>query len=294
MVAPMLLASLGLHGLFLLVPMGQSKEGAIPPPDPEKDSVAISRSLPPAPPNPPGLSAANPALVGAPLPAAGGLVTTPAKVKVGSLPAPAASKPRPVTRASATPAPRPSAPAASVSPSSSLPLTPPSAPVTPARPAIDPNLGQRLLAYASTLQLSGERVNQLRGYISQRFSHNDATTTFDAYANKLKQWETQAQQETGIPDLTAETDRSQLSITYQQRVCLRVQPGEARVGALVNPDGSQRQEPVLLRSSGYAILDQEAVALVKNHRFSPNDTIKAYTVPVKNRLDYGQQPCLGR
>jgi hypothetical protein len=32
MAAPMVLASLGLHGLFMLVPLGQSKEGAIPPP----------------------------------------------------------------------------------------------------------------------------------------------------------------------------------------------------------------------------------------------------------------------
>ena len=47
LLAPMLLASLGLHGLILLVPTGASQEEVIPPPDPEQDSVAITR-IPPA------------------------------------------------------------------------------------------------------------------------------------------------------------------------------------------------------------------------------------------------------
>ncbi len=47
LIAPMLLASLGLHGLILLVPTGASQDAVIPPPDPEQDSVAITR-IPPA------------------------------------------------------------------------------------------------------------------------------------------------------------------------------------------------------------------------------------------------------
>ena len=50
--APMLLASLGLHGLILLVPTGASQDEAIPPPDPEQDSVAITRIPPAAPASP--------------------------------------------------------------------------------------------------------------------------------------------------------------------------------------------------------------------------------------------------
>jgi len=296
MVAPMVLASLGLHGLFLLVPLGQSKEGAIPPPDPEKDSVAITRSLPAATAgNPAALSTANPALVNAVPPAPGAV---PTGVKAGSLlaptaiPAPRSAKPNQPTPVANSPRPEQSAPV--TSPVNSLPLVNPSRPPIPARPAIDPNLGQRLLAYAANLQLPGERINQLRSYILQRFGYSEAVTHRDVYNSKLQQWESLIQQETGIPDLTAEIDRSQLSITYQQRVCLRAEPGETRVGVLVNPDGSQRQEPILLRSSGYAVLDQEAVELVKRHNFNPAPTLKAYTVPVKNGLDYGRQPCLGR
>ncbi|PSN06736.1 hypothetical protein C7293_30800, partial [filamentous cyanobacterium CCT1] len=43
LLAPMLLASLGLHGLFLVMPTGVSSEAPIPPPDPEQDSIAITR-----------------------------------------------------------------------------------------------------------------------------------------------------------------------------------------------------------------------------------------------------------
>ncbi|MGB7312515.1 MAG: hypothetical protein WA939_06255, partial [Nodosilinea sp.] len=43
----MLLASLGLHGLVLMLPAGSGGEAVIPPPDPEQDSVAITR-VPPA------------------------------------------------------------------------------------------------------------------------------------------------------------------------------------------------------------------------------------------------------
>lgn len=296
MVAPMVLASLGLHGLFLLVPLGQSKEGAIPPPDPEKDSVAITRSLPAAPAgNAPTLATANPALVNAVPPAPGAV---PAGVKAGSLPVPPAT-PAPRSTRSRPPAPVANSPSPEkftpvTSPANSLPLTNPSPPPTPARPAIDPNLGQRLLAYAANLTLPGEQISQLRRYILQRFGYGEAATQRDAYNSKLQQWEASIQQQTGIPGLRAEVDRSELSITYQQRVCLRVEPGESRIGVLINPDGSQRQEPVLLRSSGYGLLDQEAVDLVKRHSFPSTQAVKAYTVGVKNRLDYGRQPCLGR
>ncbi|QQE63950.1 hypothetical protein GFS31_06220 [Leptolyngbya sp. BL0902] len=42
----MLLASLGLHGAVLMLPTGASDDSPIPPPDPEQDSVAMTRVLP--------------------------------------------------------------------------------------------------------------------------------------------------------------------------------------------------------------------------------------------------------
>ncbi len=54
LLAPMLLVSLGLHGLMLLVPTGASQDEVIPPPDPEQDSVAITRLPTSAPADPDG------------------------------------------------------------------------------------------------------------------------------------------------------------------------------------------------------------------------------------------------
>ena len=59
LLAPMLLASLGLHGLFLLIPVASSDEAAIPPPDPEQDNIAITR-IPPAAPETEGSQPAPP------------------------------------------------------------------------------------------------------------------------------------------------------------------------------------------------------------------------------------------
>ncbi len=56
---PMLLASLGLHGLFLFVPMGASDEDLVPPPDPEEDGIAVTKIDAPQPRRPVASTPAN-------------------------------------------------------------------------------------------------------------------------------------------------------------------------------------------------------------------------------------------
>ena len=58
LVAPMLLASLGLHGLLLFLPLGRSEEGAIASADLEEDSIAITRVAPSSPAPSPGAGSA--------------------------------------------------------------------------------------------------------------------------------------------------------------------------------------------------------------------------------------------
>ena len=52
---------------------------------------------------------------------------------------------------------------------------------------------------------------------------------------------------------------------------------------MVNPDGSFRQEPVLLRSSGYDELNRKALEVVRQYEPPTDDAIKAYTVTVGNQ-----------
>ena len=91
--APMLLASLGLHGLLLFMPTGASSEAPIPPPDPEQDSIAITR-VPPA-------GTADPAATPTPAgtaPAAGVRAAQP----LGSQPSPQSPTPQSLSRAVAS------------------------------------------------------------------------------------------------------------------------------------------------------------------------------------------------
>jgi hypothetical protein len=304
LLAPMLLASLGLHGLVLMLPAGSSDE-VIPPPDPEQDSVAITRVPPPAvPANSPtqpvaGLSPA------APLPAqtqprpSQPLAQSPQTAAPRSAaPRPAAPRPRSSPPSStATPpnsAPNPSSSDSTPSPPAQPPAVVPSPDAAqPSRPLFNSELGEGLMAYAAALNVPLAQVDRLRASIQDRFGYAYAATTDEAYSTNQSQWEASIQQETGLADLGVERDRTDFSVTYPQRVCLRHEPGEIRLGVLTAADGRPQPTPVVLRSSGYGALDDRALQAVMEHTFPATGAMKAYTVTVNTQVDYGRHPCLG-
>ncbi len=153
-------------------------------------------------------------------------------------------------------------------------------------------MGERLLAYVAGLNLPQDQIDRAAEYIQDRFGFNAAAVTREALSANQRQWETEIRQETGIADLTPELDRTSLSTVFPQRVCLTEDPGEVRVGALVNPDGTWRSEPALLRSSGYGVLDRKALREIKTHEFAPGDGIRAHVLTVSTSVSYGTMPCL--
>ncbi|HSM81172.1 MAG TPA: energy transducer TonB, partial [Nodosilinea sp.] len=171
------------------------------------------------------------------------------------------------------------------------------APATPPAPTSQPlfntDLGERLLAYVATLNLPQAQIDQAAESIQARFGFNPAAVTRDALNTNQRQWETTIRQETGLTELTPAEDRTEFATVYPQRVCLAQAPGPIRIGALVNPDGSWRGEPALLRSSGYGALDRKALQEIQTHRFEPADGIRAYLLTVNTSVDYGRRPCLG-
>lgn len=303
LLAPMLLASLGLHALVLMLPAGSGNDAPIPPPDPEQDSVAITR-VPPA-----GTSevAGAPALpsvplqgrpaIAAPTPSA---TTAPRSAVVQSngqrrsQPRPAA----PAARSQATPAAR-SQPAQPPTASASPPTAAPAAPATPppsvpssTQPLFDGEIGPQLLAYVAALNLPQAKVDRAAESIQNRFSFNAAAVTRDTFNANQSAWVNTLRQETGLSALSPEINRSEFSTVYPQRVCLTDAPGEIAVGAVANPDGSWRGAPTLLRSSGYGALDRKALQEIQRHRFAASDGIKAYVLTVDTSVDYGGRPCL--
>lgn len=300
LLAPMLLASLGLHGLFLLMPVGSSSEAPIPPPDPEQDSVAITRVPPAGTADPGATTPATPAAVPSAVRSAVPQVqttaprvqqTAPPRRSQPSRPTRTANRPSAARPASAQP--EPSAPAASSAPATPPAPPAPSAPSTPpSRPLFSAEVGEQLLAYIAALDLPPSQVEQAAQSIQNRFAFNADAVTREALNANQQQWEAAIRQDTGLTELSPEIDRTDFSTVYPQRVCLSDQPGSITIGALVNPDGSWRGDPALLRSSGYGSLDRKALQEIQTHTFAPASGIKAYVLTVETSVDYGPHPCL--
>jgi len=296
LVAPMLLASLGLHGLLLFLPLSRSEEGAIASADLEEDSIAITRVAPSS----PAPTAATQGTISAATvpPPTAAMATSAARVPQGtrgsqsvgrgdrSAPATTAqsSRPRVSVAPPASTVVEVSTPVGEASPTPAL---------SASRPLVDPSIGERLLAYATGLALPADHINRLGRYLQDRFAYNETATQRDTYNRNLQVWETQVREATGLPQLTPETDRTDFSLTVPQRVCLRQPPTEVRLGVLTKPDGTLAEPPVVLRSSGYSALDQQAQGLVANHSFPPADSVKAHILKVAIQVDYGLRPCLG-
>ncbi len=302
--APMLLASLGLHGLLLMLPAGSSGDAVIPPPDPEQDSVAITRVPPPGSANAGAAGLGGAPIAGVtPIPGSAGTPGSTGQPLVGgvasgqaprSSAAPVRSQPPAPPRSPSGQSPRVAAPQPPSSPPTAAPPgTTGGAVAPPSRPLFNAEVGERLLAYVAALNLPPGQIERAAASVQDRFGYNAAAVTRDTFNTNKAQWESAIQQETGIATLAAEDDRTSDFLTvYPQRVCLVEEPGEIKIGALVNPDGSWRGAPRLLRSSGYAALDRKALQDIQSHRFTPADSITAYVLTVSTTVDYGRRPCI--
>jgi hypothetical protein len=314
LLAPMLLASLGLHALFLMIPVASSDEAVIPPPDPEQDNIAITR----IPPETSESAASNVpvTLPAAPLAATQGSVPSspPRAQPLVQQPAIARSVNRQPSRTVAQPSrtatrtTNPNLPGLSTNRSSTrIPPTtqasetspsvnPPALPVPvpePTIPALSANRKEELLAYIGSLSMAQDRLEQLSAFVWQTYGYSERNTTASDYTENRRQWQTEIRELTGIADLTPAEYRppENLSVTLQRRVCFSKEPGEIKIGTVVNPGGSLQGEPVVLRSSGYSTFDEKAVEAVADHILPAEETTKAYTVTVLAEPDYGDRKC---
>lgn len=308
LLAPMLLASLGLHGLLLLIPVASSDEAAIPPPDPEQDNIAITRIPPAAADTTPSQALPAAAMVPQAVPQRS---VQPVPQQRGSANVPASRQPTTARSAaspnvSRTPATLPTGTRQGNLPRLSSQREParnsPTARVNPPNPGAPiaqptvPSLGQdrreTILAYVASLNLPEDRLTQLSATIWQRYGYSTLNTSRGEYTDNLTQWQEDIQQETGLADLVAEEDRTDFDVEIKRRVCLVQPPGDIKIGFVANPNGSLQQDPVLLRSSGYEILDQKALERLGQYAPEQADSIKAYTVTVETAVDYGPNDCL--
>lgn len=297
LLAPMLFLSLGLHALLLFTPLAASDDEAVPPPDPEEDSIAITR-IPP--------SEAGPA------PEATD-VTVPAEAVQS--PAPKTANPAATSNPSANQPPasgnvrnrnvprlnsnngnnrsnRSSDPSASVSDPNPDPPNP-SSRLNPEPPSmvIDPLPQDKAAEFLASLQLSNRVagfIPGLRASLRERYAYSPENTTRSAYDQNETEWIAEVRQETGNSNLEVETYFPPLDVTHKQRVCLTPEPmGRTFIGFVLAPDGRLKSEPVLLRSSGYQFLDEKVMAAFSAADLEAPEVTTAYTIKVEVEVDYG-------
>ncbi|MEM6256277.1 MAG: hypothetical protein AAF821_25470 [Cyanobacteria bacterium P01_D01_bin.156] len=301
---PVFLLAAGLHAGLLLIPIaGGSSEEVVPAPDPQGESITVTRI-------PPKQTAAAPSTVRPPAqvvrqsspgspnrqPRSGQRPSTP------ELAAPTATSGNTRNRQAArdrnnNPAPGlPELPATSGNPPGQVPVTtPPSNPsLTPSAPtltALRDGVGSRAVPELLTSFLARLRYS-LAG-------------TRDGAAEEAKQaWLAQLADQPGIEAAPPQDLEETLTIGYPITVehqggprriqaCLSPHPQPALLGVVVNQTRDLVVEPTLLRSSGYEFLDTAALSAVEDYAYFPGVTSESqqiYTIPVA--VDYDAEACV--
>jgi hypothetical protein len=116
----------------------------------------------------------------------------------------------------------------------------------------------------------------LESYIS-----SSSTTLSEAQQNQTD-WLNSMVRNEAIANAQASTlEDFQERVAYPNNICLPIEPEAAQLGVVVNADGRLQGEPQPLRSTGYAVFDDRAKALVKDFEFPKAATSQAYVVVVQ-------------
>ncbi|HEY9877192.1 MAG TPA: hypothetical protein V6D29_01990 [Leptolyngbyaceae cyanobacterium] len=263
--APLLLVSLALHSVVLSLPMpGQET-------DQENAPVEIGNTAEPQaikvvkfPSNPPPKQqAAQPSR----LPAKARLApqTSPTAVQPAA-PAPAqpqAPAPKPPEEAPSAPAQQPPEPPAdppSEPPSEPLPAEPP--PLTLAQRLQDPT------AYA----------------------YNNRTKSAEVGIQDFLGWYNSLSKDVYGDPMPGSNSIEPLRIQYPLNTCLVAPPELGRLGVVVDAVGAVISQPEILASTGYDVLDEQALAAVTHYTFPTTGKVTAYGLPIE--VEYDAATCV--
>lgn len=117
-------------------------------------------------------------------------------------------------------------------------------------------------------------------------------TTAEAAAANRQDWVAALQDETDNPDLAVVEEPIELPVSYRGRVCLSPEPGDGLIGVWIKADGSLGDQPVLLQSTGYPLLNQQAADAIAELAFPAADADTLYQIAVK--VSYDGEGCLKR
>lgn len=123
-------------------------------------------------------------------------------------------------------------------------------------------------------------------------AYNPEGTSEEAAAEASTAWLENIQAETEASDLAVAEEPLPMVLPYEGRVCLDPPPGEGLVGAWVTAEGELAEDPVLLKSTGYPFLNEQALATLAEAEFPEADTAAVYQFAVE--IEYDAENCIKR
>lgn len=302
---PMLLVALGLHGLALFVPIG----GA---PEPTPENVVVDDINVPE-------GAADDAVPGRlPVPDPNVSTGTAQAIRSANRSANRATVSRSAPNNS-----QPSAPASnpnSVSSESSnnasaaeIPVLPPNntdsnrpnSSITNNAPANSETNNTVNNPATSAIATISEALKKFRDDLSQEITYNPEHTDLEGAADRRDQWLSSINQQASaatietleptpaleVANLAYPINESKQPNRHSFKLCLDQPPHDAEVGILVDAQGKVARTPKIIRSTGYAALNNEILAAIAAYDNFPTERdSKAYTLIVK--VEYSKDECV--
>ena len=127
------------------------------------------------------------------------------------------------------------------------------------------------------------------------YQPNNRTKSLATNTNEFLAWySSQSWDGLDVQPLPGAKDLSALVIEYPLTQCLTPAPTEGQLEVIINPDGALIQEPRVLGSTGYDVLDEKAVEVAAQYEFPPNEGLDepaptVYWLPVE--IDYDAATC---
>ncbi|RZM78910.1 hypothetical protein [Leptolyngbya iicbica] len=290
LIAPMLLVSLGLHGLILFIPTGPAEEELLPPPDPEEDGVAVIKIDPPS--ASPTATSANPGTVKTARPSTAS--PPPARSTARSAAPAPRNPPRVNRRPSDRPSPNPNSAdnAGLVAPIPELDNADQTTDPNPQSPSAEgratSDIGRRPPDRTDEVTAAepppfDNYIEIFKTYTGVQLSETDAN---EAQANWLQVLSDRAP---NLADLTIRPLKIFEPLPYAANICLPSPPDAARILVFIDAEGTPEMYQPFVQRTKYRAFDNAAEDRVRQYDFPDVDEPRAYRVEVD--VNYDETDC---
>ncbi len=158
---------------------------------------------------------------------------------------------------------------------------------------------------ARAIATISEALKKFRDDLSQEIAYNPEHTDLEGAADRRNQWLSNINQQASaaaietleptptleIAKLAYPINESKQPNRHSFKRCLDQPPHDAEVGILFDSQGKVARTPEIIRSTGYAALNNEILAEIAAYDNFPTDRkSKAYTLNVK--VDYNKDECV--